>query len=421
MAINLVQVVSSFLTPEAVARFANAVGVNPAVAQTLVNAALPAILAALGGAAATPAGAQRLSDQVGSQDPGLLDNLAATLAGPGRSSLATSGSSLLSSLIGSAGLTSVVGALSRATGADSAPTASALGLLTPVALASIGRQDPSLWSSGKALGDLFAGQRGAIQQAMPAGLGSALAGLGLPGLSSFAAPLAAGHSAAQAAASTVQTAARDTADTARAAAARAERAAEDTARAVESGAPGWLWPAVAIVALAVLAWWFMGRSPTPEIATAPKPAATTPAAPAASAPAPTQQTAPATQQAAPPPATPAPAATAGVAPDVSGTAASVAAATVGALQQTLAGVTDAASAKAAEAKLKEAASQVDKASAAIMALPEAARKTVATQTKPAVGKLQEQVTKLLGVPGVGDVLKPILDPIMSKLNAIAGA
>jgi hypothetical protein len=37
-----------------------------------------------------------------------------------------------------------------------------------------------------------------------------------------------------------------------------------------------------------------------------------------------------------------------------------------------------------------------------------------------VSKLQEQVVKVLAIPGVAEILKPILDPMMTKLNAIAG-
>ena len=402
MAINLVHTVSSFLTPEVVARFANAVGVNPTLAQTLVNAALPTILAAFGGVASTPAGAQRLSDQIGAQDPGILDNLAATISG-GHGGLAASGSSLLSSLLGGAGVSGVAGALSRLTGAPSAQAESTLGMLTPVALSAIGRQDPSLWSNAQALGSMFAGQREAIQHAMPAGLGAALGGLGLPALSGFASPVreaaATAERAAQATGSAVHNAARETADAGRAAAREAERA-------VASGTPGWLMPALAIALLAVAGWWFLGRSPAPAPAPAPMPTATAPAPTPTPPPAPVQQAAPGQPAAG--------------AVDVAGTASNVATATVASLQQTLAGVTDAASARAAEGKLREAAAQVDRASDAIAAMPEAVRKTVAANARPAVSKLQEQVAKVLAIPGAAEILKPILDPMMTKLNAIAG-
>lgn len=413
MAINLVQVVSQYLTPEVVARFASALGVNPGLAQTLANAALPTIFATLGGAASTPAGAQRLADAIGAQDPGVVDNLAAGLAGGGQASLASSGVATLSAILGSAGLSGASGALSRLTGAQAGQAESALGMLTPVALGAIGRQDPALWSSGEALGGLFAGQRDVIQQAMPAGLGAALGGLGVPGLADFAAPAGAARDAVASAAASAQRHAQGAAagaqGAAREIAADARAAADDVARAAGSGAPGWLWPVVAFAGIGALAWWYMGRTPAPTPPAPPKPALTAPATPV---PVPPQHGAPSAPAAPVVPAAPS--------IDVAATAGNVVTATVASLQQTFAGVTDAASAKLAEPKLKDAAEQVDKAAAAINALPAAARAAVATQAKPAVAKLQEQVAKTLGVPGVGDALRPVVEPMMAKLAAIAG-
>jgi hypothetical protein len=400
MALNLVSFISQFLTPAEVTRFATALGVNPQLAQALVSAALPTVLASLGGAAATPAGAQRLADQIGAQDPGVLDNLGQTLAGPGSADLASAGGAALSSILGGGGLSGVAGALARVTGAHATQAESMLGMLTPVALAAVGRQDPSNWSSASGVASLFAGQRDAIQHAMPAGLGSALAGAGVPALTNLTSLGASAREAAAGAASAAQRQAQATAASARETAREAEAAA--------SSAPGWLIPAALIVVLAGAAWWFMGRSQTPA-PTPIAPAATAPAKPIP-APAPAQQAAPAAPAA---PATPA-------APDVAATAANVATATVGALQQTLAGVTDVATARAAAPKLQDLATQVDKASAAIAVLPDGARKLVATQVAPAVGKVDEQLGRLLAIPGVGDVLKPIVDPISARLHALAG-
>ena len=47
MAINLVSLVSQFLTPQLVGGLARALGINEAVAQKLVAAAVPTILASL--------------------------------------------------------------------------------------------------------------------------------------------------------------------------------------------------------------------------------------------------------------------------------------------------------------------------------------------------------------------------------------
>ena len=64
MAINLVSLVSQFLTPQLIGALARTLGINEAVAQKLAAAAVPAILASLGTAAAAPGGAQKVSDAI---------------------------------------------------------------------------------------------------------------------------------------------------------------------------------------------------------------------------------------------------------------------------------------------------------------------------------------------------------------------
>ena len=73
MAIDLVGLVSQFLTPQLVGSLARAVGINEAVAQKLVSAAIPVVLGALATTAAAPGGAQKLVDAVSNSDPDLLD------------------------------------------------------------------------------------------------------------------------------------------------------------------------------------------------------------------------------------------------------------------------------------------------------------------------------------------------------------
>ncbi len=80
MAINLVSLVSQFLTPQLVGALARAVGINEAVAQRLVAAAIPTILAAFATTAAAPGGAQRVVDAVSNSDPDLLTKLTGALS-----------------------------------------------------------------------------------------------------------------------------------------------------------------------------------------------------------------------------------------------------------------------------------------------------------------------------------------------------
>jgi uncharacterized protein YidB (DUF937 family) len=57
MAINLVSLVSQYLTPQVIGSLARAAGVNDATAQKLVTGAVPTILAALATAAVAPSSA----------------------------------------------------------------------------------------------------------------------------------------------------------------------------------------------------------------------------------------------------------------------------------------------------------------------------------------------------------------------------
>ena len=81
MALDLVGLVSQVLTPQLVGSLARAVGINEAVAQKLVSAAIPVILGALATTAAAPGGAQKLVDAVSNSDPDLLTKLSGAISG----------------------------------------------------------------------------------------------------------------------------------------------------------------------------------------------------------------------------------------------------------------------------------------------------------------------------------------------------
>ena len=124
MAINLVSLVSQFLTPQVVGSLARAIGVNEAVAQKLVAAAVPTILASLATAAAAPGGAQRVSDAISNSDPDVLTKVGQAAAG-GNARFLNEGSTLLNGLLGGGGLSGLVGALSQYSGAPHPATQTA--------------------------------------------------------------------------------------------------------------------------------------------------------------------------------------------------------------------------------------------------------------------------------------------------------
>ncbi|HZC94894.1 MAG TPA: DUF937 domain-containing protein, partial [Bradyrhizobium sp.] len=227
MAINLVSLVSQFLTPQLVGGLARALGINEAVAQKLVAAAVPAILASLATAAAAPGGAQKVSDAVSMSDPDVLTKLSGAVAG-GNTRFLNEGSTLLSNLLGGGALSSLTGALSQYSGAPQPATQTLLGTITHATVGTIGQQDPSNWSDPSAILSMLNSQKSAISAALPPEVSRMLGASGLlAGLGGAAA------AAGQTAASTVSGAATAASSTASSAARSADAAA---ARATQTAA-----------------------------------------------------------------------------------------------------------------------------------------------------------------------------------------
>jgi hypothetical protein len=247
MAINLVSLVSQFLTPQMISSLARALGVNEAVAQKVVAAAVPAILASLGTAAAAPGGAQKVSDAISNSDPDILTKLGQAASG-GNARFLNEGATMLGGLLGGGGLASLAGALSQFSGAPHPATQSLLGAVTNATVGTIGQQDPSNWSDPSSILSLLNSQKGAISAALPPEVSKALGASGLlAGLGGAAA------AATQTASSTVSGAA----SAARATAASAARNVESVAPR-SSGFP--MWAIILIVIVVLLAiWWFMNR------------------------------------------------------------------------------------------------------------------------------------------------------------------
>jgi hypothetical protein len=270
MAINLVSLVSQFLTPQLVGGLARALGINEAVAQKLVTAAVPAILASLGTAAAAPGGAQKVSDAVSMSDPDILTKLTGAITG-GNTRFLNEGGTLLSGLLGGGGLSSLTGALSQFSGAPQPAAQALLGTVTHAAVGTIGQQDPSNWSDPSAILSMLNSQKSAISAALPPelskmlGASGLLAGLGGLGAAAAGATQSAAStvsSAATAASSAASSAARSADSAARSAQATAARVTAPVAAPTSSGFP--MWAIILIVIVVLLAiWWFMTQNQKP--------------------------------------------------------------------------------------------------------------------------------------------------------------
>jgi hypothetical protein len=91
---------------------------------------------------------------------------------------------------------------------------------------------------------------------------------------------------------------------------------------------------------------------------------------------------------------------------------------VSSMTSALAEVKDAASAEAALPKLQEVNDKLDAAKNLMAGLPESGKSTINSLLKVAIAKVKELADKVVSIAGVGPKVKPVLDSILGKLNAL---
>jgi hypothetical protein len=171
MSDTLVSAISRILSPELVGKMASASGLDRGTTQSAVSAFVPAILSGLSDLAAKPGGARQIADAIAEQPAGILSNLAATLGG---AQSADKGSGILASLLGGGVLNTLVSTLSRFVGIGEGSTRTLMGLLTPVVLGVLGREQRAQGLEASGLARMLMGQRDQISAAMPGGLSDLL-------------------------------------------------------------------------------------------------------------------------------------------------------------------------------------------------------------------------------------------------------
>jgi len=88
--------------------------------------------------------------------------------------------------------------------------------------------------------------------------------------------------------------------------------------------------------------------------------------------------------------------------------------------ETLGGITDVDTANAALPDLQKLGENVDSVSGIMENIPEDARGPISSIASEGMGTLQPIVDKVMGIDGVGDVVGPVLTPILDKLKAFGG-
>jgi hypothetical protein len=339
--------------------------------KSAVAAALPALMAALGGVTTTSSGAQKLASAVEQADDGILGNLGGLLGGQG-SAVADRGGSLLDSLLPGGIMENLGPVLSRFTGMNSSSITKLLGVLAPIVLAYLKRETKSSGSSPAAVSKLLASQKDNIAAALPSGLGSVLGSI--PGIGDFA---SLAHGARDTAAAAVNKAA--------VAGSRAKSAASEGV-----GALRWVVPAIALVALAWVAWtyWISPRVSEPIAGnTEVRPVQVTAS----------KITGEIAQQ---------------VSKVTDGVDDVFADAT-----RAFKGVTDVESAEKAAPKIDEMTRRLEQLQKLAGTIPDAQRKTIAENVAKSRSLLMTVIEAAMKIPGVSDVLGPHVDRLKDVLDA----
>ena len=378
MATNLVSSIMQFLTPDLIGRIAAALGLDRNNTQTGIAAIVPALLAALGGVAAKPGGAQNLVDTI-KQQSGVADTFGSVIGAGNPSSLIERGSGMLTSLLGSRDQSALAGALGKFAGLGQIGGNSLLGMLTPLVMGLIGKQIGPRLDAGS-LSNLFASQKDQIAQAMPPGMSNLLGGTGL--LDSLSSTAGFATTAAEQASRATTAAAGQFAQSASSAARSAGTSAQ---RGVASATPSWVYWAIPAVLIGGLLWYLLADR-SPQVAQHP--------------PVPPQ-----TQSV-----------TVGnvdVGKQIGDS--------LGQLRTSLAGITDAASARAELPKLQAATAQIDNATGMIKQLPADQRQGAEALVTSSMATINQLFDKVLAIPGVAEVVRPTIDSLRTKLADLSGS
>jgi hypothetical protein len=244
---NIVATISRFLTPEVLGKMATATGLDNATAQKAASASVPAILGGLADLAAKPGGARQLASAIAEQPSGLLSTLTSAISGS--TQLQENGSGMLASLLGSGTLGTLVSSVSKFAGIGEGSARSLMGLLTPVVLSVLGREQRSAGMEASGLARMLIDQKDQITAALPAGLSSMLGAKGLREGIGDSAPSAARTYDSPQAAYTPH----------RFAGAEVQRAVGET-----RGGTSWAYWALPLAALAGLLWYLLPSGHAPD-------------------------------------------------------------------------------------------------------------------------------------------------------------
>ena len=368
MAINLMDMVKTAISSGVADQIGSAVGLDKSKTSSAIEAAIPVLLGGLVKKASSPSGLSELGDIFKQQDkePSVLDNLGGLLSGGANSKLLGMGASLLPMLLGSS-QSSIVSVLMKLLGLGDKSVIGLLGSLAPIVMGVVGKQaksaggfDPSV------LTNLLGSQSNLLSSALPNEL------KGVMGLADL------GKQVSNAASSAART---------------AQEAVKPAASPL-----GWLLPLVGLAAAGFLVWNLM--SPKAEVKN--------------------EVAAGASQQTIPPADAPAPSVKeafelpGGISLDdlkkkLDGS--------FGGVVSALEGITDVDTAKGAIGKLEEAAKSYTD---SMTGVRDAVKGVLGSFFAPYLKSVGGILEKLYAIPGVKEIIEPVIGPMVESVSKIAG-
>jgi hypothetical protein len=175
---NIVDLISSQMTPDVLGKLGGLIGASESQTKTATNAAVPALLNVFAKMAGTNSGADSLAKAMGGLDLGTLGNLAGLLGGGQAQGFGKIGGDLLGSLLGgsnSSSLTGIINLVAKFAGMQPGIMKTLLTYLAPIVLGMVAKQFSGR-PDASGVSRLFSEQAGNIRGSLPAGL--SLADLG---------------------------------------------------------------------------------------------------------------------------------------------------------------------------------------------------------------------------------------------------
>ena len=170
---NLVNLIAGQLSSgDVLGKLGGLIGANESQTKSATAAAVPALLQVFGKLASTNSGADQLAKAMGGLDLGMLGNLAGALGGGQAAGLGSLGGNLLGSLLGggsSNSLQGIVGALASFAGLQPGIMKTLLTYLAPIVLGMVAKQFTGK-PDAAGIARLFSEQAGNIRGGLPKGL-----------------------------------------------------------------------------------------------------------------------------------------------------------------------------------------------------------------------------------------------------------